>query len=796
MRALALLILAALPCLAVTATFSDGSTSLTVYMRKGYILDTYPFLSTRLPLDSNTPITVSGTGDWNLARGGDLGTAACGTFCFNVSTTPPSGSIMSNTLPTGSGATTLYLTWRKTAGAENLPLGSTSGTLTVGSTTLNITVITLAQFDYDKFVYKPGYPSGCTNSVAGFPHVDTCTPTNERPTSTAFTIPAAGESYTDPQFGYSVKRLVVGANLQYSTISAFNADSSLVATEINGVVNIYNRATSALAYGSLPAQVNITKTGWDAFDPDILRYMDGDSLYTRALSTSTVTKVADYGASSGSRPAMTTIEMGGTASITDDNWWVFWDAVATVCAVNLNGLDTTNQESKTFCADVTPLGLTGIDFPQITKVDRGTGKRYVVLVSEPAAQVYSVGATALTHEYAMPTGIPDMTVLPHSEVGEDSNGNQVFFYSFYDPYGSGTYFATLRLSAGTLLQQPAEIGGGMKIHYPKVAVGDVHYGCNGRGTCLVSMYSNTRTTRRVTGVTAANPCQISTAPTAHGYSTGNSVEIGGALGITSINAVWVVTSTGANTFTLDGHNCTGTYTASSAHSAIFAAHANHPNRQEIVVLRPGHEVRRVAIHRNSLFEVGTDCNGGDECTYYNSPRASLSNDGRYIADFCNFGKLANGGICIIDLGFTDDVRLTSAVDPADTLAVLRYNVPAEQGAATVLISASPALTSPVVNVSDSLTAQSRQYVATGLTAATDYFYRVTAGQFSYTGRFRTLPTMSGTGTLRIERSGGGTIEHGTTASLGSSGASPLSLTPSRGLYYYNAGAGVVATVVR
>ena len=309
------------------------------------------------------------------------------------------------------------------------------------------------------------------------------------------------------------------------------------------------------------------------------------------------------------------------------------------------------------------------------------------------------------------------------------------------------------------------------------------------------MYSNIVPAKRVPSVTAGNPCQITTTGS-HGYSTGNTVQIGGALGITSINGAWTITSTGASTFSLDGHNCTGTYTANSAHSATFTAFSNAPNRQELVVLRPGQEIRRVAIHRNSMFEVGTGCANGDQCSYFNTPRASISPDGRYVGFACNFGMLGGGGVCVADLGFSDDVRLTSEITAADTKALLTYRVPAGQGGGTVLISASPSLTTPLVNAPDGLTAQWRQYVATGLSAATDYFYRVTAGAFSYTGRFRTLPTLSGTGTLRIERGGGGTIQHGATASLGSSGASPLNLSPSRGVYYYNAGSGIVAAVVR
>jgi len=122
-----------------------------------------------------------------------------------------------------------------------------------------------------------------------------------------------------------------------------------------------------------------------------------------------------------------------------------------------------------------------------------------------------------------------------------------------------------------------------------------------------------------------------------------------------------------------------------------------------------------------------------------------------------------------------------------------YNVPASQGAATILISASPSLTSPVVNASDSLNALSRQYVAT-TNRRNRLLLPHNGRRVSHTGRFQTVATLSSTGTLRLERGGGGTIQHGTTSALGSSGASPL--TPDKGVYYYNAGGGVTATVVR
>lgn len=63
-------------------------------------------------------------------------------------------------------------------------------------------------------------------------------------------------------------------------------------------------------------------------------------------------------------------------------------------------------------------------------------------------------------------------------------------------------------------------------------------------------------TKNITGATQANPCQITI--TAHGYSTGDQVKIEGVGGMTNLNGnTYTITSTGANTFTLDGVNSTG-----------------------------------------------------------------------------------------------------------------------------------------------------------------------------------------------------------------------------------------------
>jgi hypothetical protein len=63
----------------------------------------------------------------------------------------------------------------------------------------------------------------------------------------------------------------------------------------------------------------------------------------------------------------------------------------------------------------------------------------------------------------------------------------------------------------------------------------------------------------ITGATNASPIAITTA-SAHGLSTGNNAIISGVLGNTAANGAWVITKTGANTFTLNTSVGNGAYT--------------------------------------------------------------------------------------------------------------------------------------------------------------------------------------------------------------------------------------------
>jgi hypothetical protein len=66
-------------------------------------------------------------------------------------------------------------------------------------------------------------------------------------------------------------------------------------------------------------------------------------------------------------------------------------------------------------------------------------------------------------------------------------------------------------------------------------------------------------TRNITGATNATPIVITL--TAHGYATGDKLEIQGVLGNTAANGTWTITNVSANTFSLDSSVGNGAYTS-------------------------------------------------------------------------------------------------------------------------------------------------------------------------------------------------------------------------------------------
>jgi hypothetical protein len=710
---------------ALYGQFAVGPISLVFSMRKG---EHYPNNSTKYP--ANQTLRLTGSGHWSAITSGPL-SYQCDGPCITI--TPKSGV----------GSQTLTVSFLGN-GAESLPEGSITGLISVGSQVVPLTLNVLPPRAFDENVYTPGYPVGCYNSSPYYSHQDTCQVPNELPGATSIDVPAPGVSKRDSLFGGDFTRLTpAGYNIQYSTISAFSATAKYVLTSSdNGSVHVFDRLSRTVAFANVQG-INITFAAWDPYDDDRLWYMDGSTIRYRRLSRDETVVAANYTSGSGSRPAFTSITMGGTADITDDGWWVFTSG-QTLCAVDLTDLSQAIQENKTKCANVTPLGLTFLDFAQVTQIDSESRKRYVVLMSIPQNHLFSIQASGLVHEIPIPTGPNDVWPASHLAVGQDSEGRQLLLFNYHDIYGSRSYLATAFLNKGPRMTEPAEVNGGLRLLYqndPQNWSTDTHFGCTWRGLCVTGNYGNSDgiLITNIASIKIGGRCEIVTR-TPHGFAGSMTVLIGGALDVEGVNGLSSIEVTGAFSFVLSGRICSGTYRAGSGNVIRnVVTEANSPNRGELVVVRPGHEVRRIGVHRSKPFK-----NGYNLLSYFASPRASLNRSGQYIAFASNFGIPESPSVWVVDTSAPAGLRIwPQSTSVGQNSVILAYNVPEQQSSALVVISKSPDLASGIVaRVYDGQTAVSRSLNITSLQPGTTYYYRISTGQFSYTGTFKTTVSVN------------------------------------------------------
>jgi hypothetical protein len=780
-----LFVFSLVPCF---AQITASPTSFVLYVKK---FGASPMLASRGP--SARTITISGSGSWNISRGGSLSTACSNAqgYCFNAATAE--SSICNSALPTGSGPGSVILCWNGLLTSQ-LAVGQHTGTLTIGSTVINITLHILPDAALSAWVGIPGYNNNCTNSSEEYDTTDTCSISYERPSSNLLPLLPPPGNYVDPEFGNVITRSTPDTqNIQYSALTACSATCKYIATnDTIGNVDIYNRQTGIAYKSNLPAPFNINHSAFDGQNDELFWTFSGNTIQLRTLNTNVTTVQATYS-------GYGTINNGGTSDITDDNWWVFRDTTSNnsdVCAVYLTGLTEATRTAQTFCASLSGLGLTNIDYVQVTQVDSDTNKRYVVVIAAPAAHVFSVGTSSLVYEYAIPTNnMGDVTAQPHSDVGQDPNGKQVMTWAWYDPIGNRYYYAYFYLSHAFDMIRPVETGGGLRIigkTHPGDFNTDFHFGCNWRGFCLQSSYGEGGSVlaKSVSSLTVGNPCQVNV--TTHGYSTNDYVNIGGAAGTGSdvLNDIFQITVVNTNAFTIP-INCTGvTLSGGSAHVSLSTTLTNRPFRNELLLSKLGQWTRRLGIHRSRTY------NGGSLIGYNSTPRASLSRDGRYVIYASNLGFTSRPSVFVLDTGITttDDVKV--ALDVADTSVVFNYNTTKQAGIGSIVISTNPNLTSPVVNASDNTYGHVRQYVATGLSANTVYYYRIHVGLFSATGEFKTADAFAGNGRLQLSGNTGVTVNYGNSPSLGSNCTSPCDLTLTKGVWYTDIAKTIKATVVR
>jgi len=102
-----------------------------------------------------------------------------------------------------------------------------------------------------------------------------------------------------------------------------------------------------------------------------------------------------------------------------------------------------------------------------------------------------------------------------------------------------------------------------------------------------------------------------------------------------------------------------------------------------------------------------------------------------------------------------DPTRVKVVEPGDTFFILRYVAPTT-AACTIKVDDNSDFGSPVVNASDGLSTREREYKATGLTASSEYYWRIACADDPYNsgntdsdGTLSTLATLSGTADLNV-----------------------------------------------
>lgn len=642
MKRLALLLLALPAFGAITAS----PTSLSVSMRAPVV---FPWIATMFPKQPaalyDYTFTLSGTGAWTAVLTGNLNTQCMGP-CLSISSA------------SGTGAGTITISYFQ-HGGENLTVGTHTGTLTIGSTAVALSVVVVAANAFMPFTYRAGYPAaGCTNpNSTGYSFLSQCPVSNERPPSTAFAIPTVCGSYTDSAFGATVKRLTpAGPHNTYSSIVSFSANNKYVYTSTVGGSNaIYKLSDCSVAYSAVAGLAGDV-TYLDPSDDEKIWYLASGVLKNVELNTNTVTTAGDYTSSSGSRPAMNDINVGnGTTSISDDGLLAGnANTASEIVVINTVGLTTANQESHIWYNTFASGGMSSVNYADITPgVDSVTGKRYVLECGSPKASVYSLGAgTTLTFEFNVPQGTFDYNSCQHGGLGEMPDGQQVLFYQIAGT-GNENYVVTELLNTGTCMTVPIEIAcgsgmGGLSYLYTGNHIGASEFACNKRHFCVQGTYETPGITPdpSILSVTNGAVCTITTAA-AHGLgSIGStpSVQVGGSIS-TGINGVWTATITSTTQLTIPT-TCPGSYTPNSGTVALnVSSTADYPNRNEIIVTWLGNAVYRIAQTRNKAW-----ADNAGLYFYYSLPFAGISRDGRYVAFNSNMGVPEQTSVYIVETG--------------------------------------------------------------------------------------------------------------------------------------------------
>lgn len=107
--------------------------------------------------------------------------------------------------------------------------------------------------------------------------------------------PALGEAIVDPAFGATIRRISAGAVPMYSTVSAWNADESLLILYAPGKGHALFDGRSYAALGSLPIAPNdLEQVYWHTEDPNVLYFTQGTALRRHLVAEGVTETVRDF----------------------------------------------------------------------------------------------------------------------------------------------------------------------------------------------------------------------------------------------------------------------------------------------------------------------------------------------------------------------------------------------------------------------------------------------------------------------------------------------------------------------
>ena len=512
--------------------------------------------------------------------------AAAQSWTATASTPNPEDPWIELHAPSGTTPGRLIVTivgWR---GAERKP-GKYSGKITIhaGEAVENVPV---------EWEVRPALPAAPVSSLAGlagctkaegYPDLPLC---RLLPLPGILGSPVAGAAYTDPNFGAHVRVLTAPkSNHPYSTPTALSARNRyIVTTESNGSFNVLDTANGRpLVRGAHCNQGCF----WDAFDDETYYSIDKAAILKHEVRGNKTSVLIDYA----KQPdPLHEILRGGTGDTSKDNWVSFWAPdEKQICALDIPHL-------KTYCADYGAsqrrLKYGDVDFTLITKgADKQNGKRYVMLIAQPAMGIFSVDTErgVLRPEFRGPENLERdgnkdgkcdpgerCMVGSHLDTLEDSAGIQYLVEN--QETSSPCEFAlfTFQINKGIDMTKRVELGGGRRRVMTLWRCGpgwvDEHIACaKSSPYCVISTQSVARREGDLSEVT----------PT--------------------------------------------------------------PHAGEIILMRGnGEEIKRIAMSRTVLFAGQGDNN------YWAAPRAAISNDASLVVSDTNFGTPLAARVTLIETG--------------------------------------------------------------------------------------------------------------------------------------------------